>query len=53
LVSFLRSRRFGYPQIQRRITSQNAKLTPEALSSVRVGYPLKAGHGYTTMVSGL
>ena len=39
LVSFLRSRRFGYPQIQRRITSQNAKLTPEALSSVRVIVP--------------
>ena len=39
LVSFLRSRLFGYPQIQRRITSQNAKLTPEALSSVRVIVP--------------
>ena len=39
VVSFLRSKRFGYPQIQRRITSQNAKLTPDALTGIVIVSP--------------
>jgi hypothetical protein len=39
LVSFFRSRQFAFPQIQRRVTSQNAKITPDVLLDMLVCVP--------------